>query len=115
MTDEDKVAAAQQIAEQMALQLHLAVVVTPVGEDGWRWGQPSVVEASHVLSVLDDGGYEPGGFTRTLIEAMLRADALSLGKLALAFPGYASAIYAYKFDLDGLDRLRVVVWGNRRP
>jgi hypothetical protein len=79
----------------------------------WRWEQPSIVEASHVLAVVDGGGYEPGGFTRTLIEAMLRADAVSLGKLALAFPGYASAVYAYKFDLDGVTRLGAIV--GRRP
>jgi hypothetical protein len=81
---------------------------------GWVWAQPTPEQACHVLSVYGTGtgGYRPGGFTAALLEAMVRADSGNLAKLAMAFPGYASAVYAAKNLDDGVDRLSALVAGG---
>lgn len=76
----------------------------------WRWAEPGEREADHVLWQLGDlrEGVEPSGFITELIRLMCRADHVMLGRLALGFPGYASAVWAAKNDGDGLGRLREI-------
>jgi hypothetical protein len=64
-------------------------------------------EARHVLAHFGlSGGYPAGAFTRTLIEAMTRADQGNLARLALGFPGYAAAVQLAQNDFGGADVLR---------
>lgn len=60
-----------------------------------------------VLFVFDTGGYRPGDFVRVLLDAMVHADPQNLAKLALGYPGYASAVYAAQVD-GGLDQLLAI-------
>lgn len=81
----------------------------------WRYGaSPTIAEANQVLFAFDAGGYRAGGFFAALIDAMAKADTLNLGKLALAFPGLASAVYVAQVD-GGLDQLRVVAGPDFDP
>lgn len=82
--------------------------VQQLADSCWQWQAPTPHEACQVLWPLAREGYEPGSFVDSLIETMCRADPGNLAKLALGFPGYASAVHAYKNDDDGLDRLRSV-------
>lgn len=99
MSDEDEYGDALKNAA-------LAYCTKPEFRSRWRWQDPSGEEASHVLWLFAKEGYGAGGFTASLIELMCRSDPGNLARLALGFPGYASAVYAAKQDDDGLDRLR---------
>ena len=82
----------------------------------WRWVAPAPIEAAHALWTLTPvtgkawtitvgrEGRDPDQFTWHLIWAIYRASEPDLLRLALAYPGYASAVMCAK---DGdLDRLR---------
>jgi hypothetical protein len=58
--------------------------------------------------VFGRAGYPPGGFVSALLDAMCRADSGNFTRLAIGFPGYASAVWAAQNTDDGLDRLREV-------
>ena len=52
----------------------------------------------HVLwTVGNPNGYEPGGFTRTLLEAWAHADYFNHVKLCVAFPELGEAIATLKY------------------
>jgi len=53
--------------------------------------------ARHVLwTVSNPNGYEPGGFTRSLLEAWGHADYINDAKLSAAFPELGAAIAVLK-------------------
>lgn len=68
--------------------------------------KPTPEQAAHVLFAYNAGGYRAGSFTEALIDVMSRADPENLGRLALSFPGYATAVHLAKNDLDGIAKLR---------
>lgn len=67
-------------------------------------------EAAHVLAHVSDAeeGYEAGSFTRSLIEAIFRADPNNQRLLGLGFPGYVAAVQLYQIVNDGHQRLREI-------
>ena len=65
----------------------------------------------HVLwSVGNPNGYEPGGFTRKLLEAWAHADYSNDAKLCAAFPELGEAIARLKHD--GPESLAVELNGD---
>lgn len=58
--------------------------------------------AAHVLWQFDRGGYQPGTFTQHLLSALGAADEDNFCRLADAFPEYAAAVAAIKYDPDGV-------------
>lgn len=80
-------------------------------------GQPAssapitVLDANDVLAVGGHSGWHstPGGFRTALVKAMFHADSSNLALLGLGFPGLAAAVWAYKNELGGVDRLAGIV------
>jgi hypothetical protein len=56
-------------------------------------------EARQVLGFLGrtDVGYEPGGFTRLLLDAAFKADRQNLVRLSWGFPSLVAAVWDYKY------------------
>ena len=66
--------------------------------------------AAHVLEVTGHpGGFAPGQFFTSLIEAWLVADPENHALLAAGYPAYGWAVYTYKHVPGGLDLLRQAV------
>lgn len=80
-------------------------------DEAKEWGTPEdrAQAARHILWTKGDRrGYEPGGFTQTLILAWRRADPQNRARLILAFPIYGVAFdVEYEEGNDGLAR-----WGG---
>lgn len=70
--------------------------------------QPTPEQAAQVLFAYGAGGYRAGRFMEALIDVMGRADPENLGRLALSFPGYATAVHLARNDLDGIAKLREI-------
>lgn len=80
-------------------------------------GQPAdrapitVNDANDVLAVCGHSGRfsTPGGFRTALVNAMIHADPSNLALLGLGFPGLAAAVWVYKNEPGGSDRLAGLV------
>lgn len=71
---------------------------------------PAYVDACrHVLGVTgNEGGFEPGQFTKALIDTMLKADKMNWRKLAEVFPELALAVAVFKDVEGGLGFLKAI-------
>lgn len=70
-------------------------------------------DAHAVLWHFGSGGYEPGDFTKALVEVIVRADPANRACLALGFPGLVSAVQLAQGRLDGIARLQAIAEGRR--
>lgn len=68
-------------------------------------GKVSLEDAAHVLWNFNQGGYEPGSFTRKLLDAWGSADYVNSARLAEAFPGLGAAIEISQRP-GGIERLK---------
>jgi len=78
-----------------------------------RVGDISEEVAAHVLNHFGGGGYEPGSFTMSLLEAMVRADPTRFRQLSTLYPEYAAAIVLARNADDGIEILRGVLDGKQ--
>lgn len=71
----------------------------------------TVFDANDVLAVCHHPGCynTPGGFRTALVNAMIHADPTNLALLGLGFPGLAAAVWVYKNEPGGSDRLAGLV------
>lgn len=69
--------------------------------------------ASHVLWAFGAGGMEPGSFTRSLIDAICKADPPNRTRLALGFPGHVAAVDLAQTSATGIDTLRTIAAAGR--
>lgn len=70
-------------------------------------------EAAHVLWMVGDGGYPPGGHAEMLLLAIMRADKQSLARHELGWPGYVTARRMVD-QPGGLERLREIAAREQR-
>ena len=69
-------------------------------------------DAAHILFVTEGRGYEPGSFTKSLIEAILRADSYNTALLRLVYPGLVAGVDVYKNTFEGRDQLEAIFTGG---
>ena len=82
-----------------------------IGEQPADRAPITVNDANDVLAVCGHSGRfsTPGGFRTALVNAMIHADPSNLALLGLGFPGLAAAVWVYKNELGGVDRLAGIV------
>lgn len=69
--------------------------------------------ARHVLWFFgQDGGHQPGSFTKHLMYALSFADMANTAKIAEVYPDYAAAMLAAKLDPDGIKNLQRIAMGQ---
>ena len=68
--------------------------------------------ACHILHLFNrnEPGVDasPDGFTRALLDAIVKADTVSLDLLMLGFPEYVAAYRMAAFRSDGIERLQQI-------
>lgn len=69
--------------------------------------------ANHVLWVFGAGGLEPGSFTRTLIDAICKADPTNRIRLTLGFPGHVAAVDLAQTSSTGITTLTAIAAAGR--
>ncbi|SFT31865.1 hypothetical protein [Streptomyces sp. ok210] len=70
--------------------------------------------ARHVLWHYGrEGGFQPGSFTRRLMEAMDAADIVNLAILGSVYPELAAALYTAKNEPNGIAELQRIAGGLR--
>lgn len=65
--------------------------------------------AAHVLHEYGETGIPPGGFIRSLIAAIGKADTVNKLKIGLGFPGYVEAVDLIQNRSDGIQYLESIV------
>lgn len=98
-------AAQLRLAEQAGISADTAAALIPEGGIGAH-------AAAHVLAHYGEGGYQPGDFTRYLIETITRADPSNMYRLGVLYPGYVAAVRLARDTLWGVGFLRAVATGS---